>query len=461
MGHQAKLNRAHRDLATGPADGGVVIAYIHPGQVSAYFLESLLTTFLVDVSAPRPRRIVNVMQDWSSANVSASRNLVTQRFLDQPHGDWLLWVDADMQWTPDALDALMAAADPDTHPILGGLCFGMATDGLFPTIYQFARIDGRVTTVRVREYPRDEVVAVAATGAAFLLIHRSVLVAMHDAQFNTTFPWFQETELDGNPVGEDITFCIRAGILGIPVHVHTGVRIGHHKSALLTEDEFLGQLPAGLPPSVGMVIPTRGDHPELLRAIVAASGLPPERIVIVDTRRGVLSEAMREASPLPMPDLGLPGVTVVEDAGPLNIHRWWNAGVDVLAKQGCTHAAVLNDDLVISPDTLPRLWRGMGSATLALATDDGTPSGHLFMLNLTHGVRPDESYRWYCGDLQLIADAEQARGVVRVPEAWHLHMHPTEATEVSSVLRELAAADDALYDSRHPAGSPHAVFRPT
>ena len=240
--------QVRRELAnSGPADGGVVIAYIHPGQVSAYFLESMLTTLLADVGASdageRQRRIVNVMQEWSSANVSASRNTVTQRFLVGGVGDWLLWVDADMHWTPDAVEALMAAADPQERPIVGGLCFGMATDGLFPTIYHFTRIEGRVTTIRVREYPRDEVIPVAATGAAFLLIHRRVLQAMRDARFNETFPWFQETELDGNPVGEDLTFCIRAAGLGFPVHVHTGCRIGHHKSHLLTEELFLAGRP--------------------------------------------------------------------------------------------------------------------------------------------------------------------------------------------------------------------------
>lgn len=229
----------------------MVLAYIHPGQVSSYFLESMLTTHFADRYAEdvgdRPRRIVNVMQEWSSANVSAARNIVTARFLDSDAGEWLLWVDADMQWTPDAVDLLMAAADPTDRPIVGGLCFGNATDGLFPTIYHFAQIDGRLTTIRVREYPRGEVVQVAATGAAFLLIHRSVLEAMRDRGFNAAFPWFQETELDGNPVGEDLTFCLRAGILGYPVHVHTGARIGHHKSHLLTEDLFLSQQPKAPP----------------------------------------------------------------------------------------------------------------------------------------------------------------------------------------------------------------------
>lgn len=431
---------------------GVVIAYIHPGETSAYFVESMQTTQLADMASRGPRRIVNIMQEWSSANVSDARNRVTARFLDARTadgatvGDWLLWVDADMQWSPDALDKLMESADPVERPIVGGLCFGMANGELVPTIYQLGRTDeDELCTYRVAAYERDSLIRCVATGAAFILIHRRVLEAMREAQFNPAFPWFQETQMGDRPCGEDITFCLRAGQLGFSVFVDTRAKIGHHKSQLLTEDVYLAQTPPPLDGAVGLVIPTRGDHPDLLRAIIATSGLPADRVVIVSNGDG------------PLPDADLPAEKI-HDPGPVNIHRWWNAGIDLLAERGCTRVAVLNDDVAISPDTLPRMARALAGATLALL-DDGGPSGHCWMLNVTHGVRPDESYRWYSGDLQLIADASSARGVMRAPGAWCLHVHPTEATEASPEPLALAAADDALYDSRHPAGSRFAAVR--
>ena len=221
----------------------VVLAYIHPGQVSSYFCESMIATLFYDRMGRRPPRIVNIYQEWSSANVSAARNIVTQRFLDKNDADWLLWIDSDMQWSPLDVDLLLDTADPKTMPVIGGLAFGMSHGELFPTIYHFAEIDGNLTTIRIRDYPRDSVVQVAATGAAFLLIHRSVLAAMAEHGFNAAFPFFQETQNRTDPVGEDLTFCLRLGALGIPVHVHTAAKIGHHKSHVLTEDMFLAQQP--------------------------------------------------------------------------------------------------------------------------------------------------------------------------------------------------------------------------
>ena len=224
----------------------VVVAFIHPGEVSSYFLVSLVAMILADQRGKEQPNIVGMLQEWSSANVSAPRNLLTSKFLDEYDADWLLWIDADMQFDADAMDRLLAVADPAERPIVGALCFGMSQGKLFPTIYMLAQDDdGHTRTVRMGNYPPDQVVRVAGTGAAFLLIHRSALETIRARQFNKTFPFFQESELHGQPVGEDITFCLRAKVLGFPVHVHTGVKIGHHKSAVLTEAMFRAETPTG------------------------------------------------------------------------------------------------------------------------------------------------------------------------------------------------------------------------
>lgn len=228
----------------------VVVAFIHPGEVSSYFCVSLIGMILADQRGKKNPNIVGLLQEWSSANVSAPRNMLTSKFLDEYDADWLLWIDADMQFDADAMDRLLAIADPEERPIVGGLCFGMSQGVLFPTIYMLAEDDdGIMRTVRMGNYPPDTVVRVAGTGAAFLLLHRSALEKVRDHGFNRTFPFFQESELHGQPVGEDITFSLRCLQLDIPMHVDTGTKIGHHKSQLLDEQLFLFQ------------VATSGDEP--------------------------------------------------------------------------------------------------------------------------------------------------------------------------------------------------------
>lgn len=216
----------------------VVIGYCHPGEVSGYFCQSLVNMLVYDRATEG--RIVGCINEWSSANVSSARNRICRSFLDYD-AEWLLFIDSDMLFPHEAIERLIESADVDERPIVGGLCFGIDRGVLFPTIYVFHDTEKGPTTARVPAYPENSIIPVAATGAAFLMIHRRVLEAFLERGFNESFPWFQESELAGQAAGEDITFCLRAGVLGFPVHVDTGLHIGHHKSQVLTHDMFMAQ----------------------------------------------------------------------------------------------------------------------------------------------------------------------------------------------------------------------------
>lgn len=246
-----------------------VIAWIAPGQVSQFFHDSMQFLMLRDRAAER--HITNILRSHSGVNVSHIRNELTLQFLDEnPQAEWLLWVDSDMNFEADAVTRLIDSADPVERPIVGGLCFGEdAETGLFPTIYVFQKdAQDHVQCIRLGDYPDDTMFEVAATGAAFLLIHRTALEAMRAQNFNAVFPFFQELEMYDKPVGEDIAFCARARATrtetwptGIPIYVNTSVKIGHHKSHMLTAEKFRRQQGSRMvaPPAterVAVVVPT-------------------------------------------------------------------------------------------------------------------------------------------------------------------------------------------------------------
>jgi GT2 family glycosyltransferase len=156
-----------------------------------------------------------------------------------------------MTFQPDLIEALLEHADPVKAPIVGGLCFSMDNDGkLFPTLYDVIGTEECPEFVRYHEWQPESMMQVFATGAACLLIHRNALRAIRDYRnperpgqvgFSQAFPWFQETDFYGRAMGEDITFCLRAGRAGLPVHVNTAVKLGHIKEFELTFEHFAGQ----------------------------------------------------------------------------------------------------------------------------------------------------------------------------------------------------------------------------
>lgn len=235
MGQARRQREAER-----ASNGRVIIGNVHPGTHSAAFTNSLVRCLMYDVATARS--LAGYLDHWSSANVSSSRNLVVENFLaHDSQAEWLLFIDSDMQFDHTAVEQLLASADSETAPIVGGLCFGATEDALFPTIYRLTTTDDGPVCVRAGNYPHDQLVPCDATGAAFLFIHRGVLEAMRERAFNRTFPWFQEVEMSGKPVGEDIAFCLRARQMGYPIYVDTRVKVGHHKSTFYTEAMFDAQ----------------------------------------------------------------------------------------------------------------------------------------------------------------------------------------------------------------------------
>jgi hypothetical protein len=245
------------------AQDRVVIGYCHPTDVGAGFHESLASLIEYNL-IKNTGRMSGRIPRYSSANVSNARNWIVREFLEKATAEWLM-IDADMTFEPTLLDDLLTNASLTRAPVVGGLCFGVEDGTLFPTLYGVAQgwedADG-IHTIRYDEYPRNTMMPVAATGAACLLIHRTVLEKVRDAEAakgNLAYPWFMEGIFNGAPCGEDVTFCHRVNALGIPVYVDTGVALGHVKAYTLTEDMYRAQR-AALPPS-SAVPPAAGATP--------------------------------------------------------------------------------------------------------------------------------------------------------------------------------------------------------
>jgi GT2 family glycosyltransferase len=225
-----------------PVGGKVVIAYCHPGTVHAAFHESLLDLLVYDMS--HARRVVDGggrVGVQASANVAGPRNAIVKQFLAESDAEWLLMLDSDMTFQPDLVDRLIEHADPHTAPIVGGLCFGIDDGWLFPTLYDLAGTVEEPQFVRYNTWAPEQMMPVFATGAAALLMHRRALKTVQAGRFSAVYPWFQEREAGGMPVGEDVTFCWRAQSVGMPVHVNTAVHLGHVKQHTLTMDGYLTQ----------------------------------------------------------------------------------------------------------------------------------------------------------------------------------------------------------------------------
>lgn len=228
--------------------GDVAVAWVHTDEVSYSFFESFDDARMHDLLLGGARIGRRLTRRAASGGLVSARNRVVEEFLKGEH-DWLWWIDTDMGFLPNALEALLSLADPAERPVVGGLCFaqmerdydgygGYVTEPI-PTLYRWATVeDGTQGFVSMRDYPRDALVECHATGSAFVLIHRSAFEKVA-AKFGDGTWYDQIPAPDGRGLlGEDLSFCVRLRGAGVPVFVHTGIRTTHHKPMWLGEQHY-------------------------------------------------------------------------------------------------------------------------------------------------------------------------------------------------------------------------------
>lgn len=260
--------------------GTVVVAYPHEETVSHSWMASLWALREYDLArddGPQLHRRTLALR-CNTGRLVQIRNYGCRLFLDTADlgdAEWLWWCDTDMGFEPDMLEQLLAVADPVDAPVVGALCFAMMESGrdrfhgfrfrIVPTMYMLGTTtDGHGSFCFYGPYPADTVVQVAGTGAACVLIHRSVLEKVR-AKWGDV--WFDQiADSRDSVIGEDLSFCLRLQALGVPIFVHTGAQTSHHKTMWVTEEDY-NQTPLVLADENGETVPDLPVHIDLAESL--------------------------------------------------------------------------------------------------------------------------------------------------------------------------------------------------
>jgi hypothetical protein len=246
----------------------VAVGYVHENEVSQSFHQCMMN--LIGYDATHEGHITSD-GGWLSVRcfggdaLPQARNQLVTQFLET-EAEWLMWIDTDMGFSPDTFYSLLAVAHPVERPIVGALCFaykqgdpdgmGGYRNHIAPTVFDWATIDGMTGFVSRIGYPVNKVIRVAGTGGACVLVHRSVYEAIASAHGTV---WYDRVEnpTHGNKLmSEDLSFCLRAGALNVPIYVHTGVKTTHHKQLWIGEQDYWQQItPCPATEATAVIVP--------------------------------------------------------------------------------------------------------------------------------------------------------------------------------------------------------------
>jgi hypothetical protein len=474
------------------AGTGVVIAYLFGENLSTSWHESMEA--LRDWDQTHEHFVYGnqygggkIRAYCSTEGLVKGRNNLARKFLDEMTADWLLWIDTDMGFEPDTIDQLIDVAHPTERPIIGALCFAQKmpfqdTMGGYktvpiPTIYEWTSDEGFKVDWG---YPVNNLVSCTATGSAMILIHRSVFAKIREAYESRNQLWYDrliDPHREGEFIGEDLSFCLRARTCGIPIHINTACKTTHHKPIWLNEQDYWNHLaPPPATEEVAVIVPTRGRPQRakpFMDSLRASTGLATAYAIVHEDDDS--AEAWRAA-----------GATVilsdVEGWAPkcnfgyrqtkeswlfftgddVRFHGGW---LDhAMAAAGSHHMAGVPFNQVIGTNDLgnPRVLRGDHAVHWLISRSyiDGVGASWD-----GPGVVCHEGYRTWFADDEVVIAAKQRGTFAMALGSIVEHLHPAwgkgEKDETYTVNEEFIQADRKLFEKRLRASmqEPEAVAR--
>jgi GT2 family glycosyltransferase len=166
-----------------------------------------------------------------TSSICNNRNAGADRALEVD-ATWLLQIDTDMVFPPDALAQLISRQ----CKIVGGLYFGKQHP-FYNAICGMKNPEGEGYKSLDWDHPSEMtgIKKVDGIGTGFLLVHTSVFRKMRQPYF-----MFKEIPGQANPGGEDYYFCEKAMAAGFEVYVDLDLKLGHITEYQITwTDHFM------------------------------------------------------------------------------------------------------------------------------------------------------------------------------------------------------------------------------
>jgi predicted glycosyltransferase involved in capsule biosynthesis len=215
----------------------VALGWCDNGTTDGKFTEGLTTAI---IAGPGNGMTISTSIRVQGNQIGRQRQVLFDHWADKLKTDWLLWVDSDIVLNLDAMKLLWQTADKINRPVVSGVYF-ISKENEGTLMRPFPVLFDNVDEYQIRYHhplPENQVIKVDCAGFGFVLMHKSIVPKMREA--NPGKGMFMETGdgVDDHFIGEDIIFFRRMQKAGIPLHAHTGALVKHMKRFSLDYDYY-------------------------------------------------------------------------------------------------------------------------------------------------------------------------------------------------------------------------------
>lgn len=247
MGRESRRNfgliRPEREITRPERKGSVVIGYPVGGSVTLAFHASMLRLLRYELQKPDGACLLTSIRHCAGLYVSDNRQTLTEDFLSIREADWLLQIDTDIEFPPNLIESMLAAAGSDKRIVAASVPLGTQEKDIPSCGFNMTSMLG---VWDFQPPPTAGPMEVDGIATAVALIHREVFEAIADRSGRC---WWQHIYLDkpaaeGTPMrdrgflsqGEDLAFSIRAREAGFKLWTVHLPGLKHYKTRWLTHD---------------------------------------------------------------------------------------------------------------------------------------------------------------------------------------------------------------------------------
>jgi hypothetical protein len=141
------------------------------------------------------------------------------------------------------------------------------------------------------------------------------------------------------------------------------------------------------------------------------------------------------------------GVYHIEDFDEINIHRWWNKGIEFAKFKGAEYVAVINDDIVFDASLISDMVNAMKEGDYEVSSAMGN-LGVFWIIDTSSSIRADESLRWWCGDGDIFREAKIKGKLLNFETNKLKHLEHNAQTSSNDILRKLGKEDLVTYRAK-------------
>jgi hypothetical protein len=180
-----------------------------------------------------------------------------------------------------------------------------------------------------------------------------------------------------------------------------------------------------------VVVPVGSRH-NYLEQLVSILDQYKERIVFVNNHE-----------PYPFFD----GVHHIEDFEEINIHRWWNRGIEFAKANGAKYVAVINDDVLFDASLISDMVTAMDKGNYEVSSAMGN-LGIFWIIDTDSQIRADEDLKWWCGDGDIFRQAKIKNKLLNFNTNKLHHLEHNVQTSENEYLRKLGQEDLTKYRAK-------------